>query len=124
MKIVKQISEEGLAFKKELADLKATVSIAQTELYNKENSCTHELRELTQWELKDKWMSEGAHCLICGTLWGWRCKHSPDSVCHYSSHEGKVKMIDGTRVDVPNGHNPEYENEDECIFCGMPEERK
>ena len=124
MKIVKQISEEGLAFQRKLAELNSQVSIAMNNRNNYTNSCTHELAELTESDLNDTWMSVGAHCLICGTFWGWRCKSSPDSVCHYYSSKGKVRMIDGTEVDVPNGHNQKRENDDECIFCGHPDERK
>lgn len=71
-------------------------------------------------------MSEGADCLVCGENFnmGWRCKISPDSICHYYSKDGKVKMIDNTLVDIPEWHDSKHENEDNCIFCGMPEERK
>ena len=124
MKIVKQISEEGLAFQRKLAELNSQVNTAMNNRNKHTNNCTHELAELTEAELRDTWMSVGAHCLICGTFWGWRCKSSPDSVCHYSSENGKVRMVDGSLVDVPKGHYPERENDDECIFCGEPEERK
>ncbi len=97
--------------------------------------CTHEkFRPLTKGELTDRWMSIGAYCQICGKDFGWRCKESPDSVCHYESDEMDtdgdgnsvygVELITEEYVDIPEGHNPDHENEDSCIFCGLPEERK
>lgn len=67
---------------------------------------------------------------------GWDCTPSPDGKCHYFSTEVAGKFF----VNLNNGNkhclndNPnltEYtmmdhknENEDWCIFCGNPEERK
>jgi hypothetical protein len=126
MKIVKKISQEGALLKNKLDELQSIINRCQREYDLVKETCQHELIELTQKELNDEWMSEGADCLVCGEDFSmaWRCKCSPDSVCHYYSKDGKVKMIDGTLVDIPKGHNPEWETDDACIFCGMPEERK
>lgn len=40
-----------------------------------------------------------AVCVICGHKGGWWCEKSPDNVCAYDTDEN-------------------------CIFCGEPEERK
>lgn len=96
--------------------------------------CTHEeFRPLTEGELADRWMSIIAYCQICGKDFGWRCKESPDFVCHYESDEMDtdgdgnsvygVELITGEYVDIPKEHNPDHETSDLCIFCGNPEER-
>ena len=94
-----------------------------------ETSCPHEFKPLTEKQLNDKWMSVFAKCLICGEFFGWRCKESPDGVCHYFTkivHGIRgVYLLDGTfHTDIPNAPDPDYETSDTCIFCGMPDERK
>lgn len=103
---------------------KLEFKIVSAELANLKEQCTHEMRPLTKKELDDKWMSVDALCVVCGKSFGWRCKVSPDGVCHYFSEDGKVELIDGTFVDIPIDHDPEYETDDGCIFCGHPDERK
>jgi hypothetical protein len=66
-------------------------------------------------------MSVGAFCDDCQTDFGWRCKVAPDGVCHYHIDDGKVELVDGTKVDPPI--NPNMDNGD-CIYCGSPDERK
>lgn len=68
---------------------------------------------------------ESASCAVCSTSLGWRCPDAPDGVCHYfTESDGAVKLIDGSTVQPPADHDPEFETEDSCIFCGSPEERK
>ena len=62
----------------------------------------------------------GAFCGICDAYFGWRC---PDTLCHYFTINGRVELIDQTKVDAPLGHDPNHETEDSCIYCGKPEER-
>jgi hypothetical protein len=53
-----------------------------------------------------------ARCLVCGAGFselGWYCPDSPTHLCCYEQ-----ALPDGT-VQV---------NEDSCIYCGQPEERK
>lgn len=69
-------------------------------------------------------MSVSANCQGCHQYFGWRCKKSPDGVCHYYSEDGKIELIDNTQVPTPEDHDPDYETDDCCIFCGMPDERK
>jgi hypothetical protein len=73
--------------------------------------------------------SDSAICEICGRRTGWWCPKSPDNMCYYFSENingiyiHKVRLADGTLVDVPEGHNPDNESDDWCIFCGLPNER-
>ncbi|MEO6305486.1 MAG: hypothetical protein ABIP51_20150 [Bacteroidia bacterium] len=57
---------------------------------------------------------------------GWECPNSPDGHCHYFTNDaGMVELFDEGKVVLPPaGHDKENENEDECLFCGEPEERK
>ncbi len=111
--------------------LKAAIDAAQLEA-NKASrlvadlkaTCKHEFKPLTPKQLADKWMSEGAHCLICNEGFGWRCKESPDGVCHYFTEDGKVELITGELVSPPPEHDVEYESDDDCLWCGLPDERK
>ena len=105
MKIVKEISTEGQELKGHIDAVKSQIAWLEEDLCKLIATCNHEFRELTWKEEKDKWMSVGAKCLICGERLGWRCTKSPDHVCHYYSNDGKVVLIDNT-VDVPKGHDP------------------
>ena len=46
-----------------------------------------------------------ATCDICGHDGGWWCPESPDGLCDYSQEDGSY-------------------DEDQCRYCGQPEERK
>lgn len=72
---------------------------------------------------------ESFHCIDCKTNLGWFCKESPDLTCHYytESYQGKnmVKLSGGSFYEYKGKfHDPEFETEDRCLFCGDPEERK
>jgi len=124
MKIVKSISESGKELKQQIKYIEQDISEKEEDLHLIIKNCPHEFRELTPKQIKNEWMSESATCLICGTDFGWRCNKSPDHVCHYFSVDGQIELFDGTKVNVPEDHDSSYENDDECIFCGMPDERK
>ena len=96
----------------------------QEAIYKLLEECQHTFRILNSEQLADEWMSVSAGCIGCGQDFGWRCKESPDQVCHYFSEDGKVELIDGTSVSVPCDHDSDYETDDHCIFCGLPDERK
>ena len=86
-------------------------------------------KPLTKKELADEWMSVSAVCTQCNKYYGWRCKKSPDGVCHYFTQpKGKsVPLIDGTydnKKFKTKNYNQEYETEDLCLYCGHPDERK
>ena len=74
---------------------------------------------------------DSAKCAKCGKWFGWWCQTSPDNDCHYYTTEGVggeyvVKLANGKTHIMPNytSKDEEHENEDECLFCGGPEERK
>jgi hypothetical protein len=89
-----------------------------------QHACRCEFRELTPDELDDRWMSIGAKCLKCDKSSGWRCKESPDGVCHYRSRNGCVDLLGGELYPLPESHDKLGESADWCIFCGLPDERK
>jgi hypothetical protein len=85
---------------------------------------------------------QGARCEICGKHFGWLCPESPDRVCHYDAwrsidenstwwvwrdiheHKREVPKEKVERYIRPNEDMPYYNDEDCCIFCGHPSERK
>ena len=97
----------------EECDQSALLRATRARLAELERSCTHSFNK----------GADAARCTICGADFGWQCADSPDGVCHYDTDQGKVRLIDGTVVDMPANHDPEFETEDSCIFCGDPSER-
>jgi hypothetical protein len=85
---------------------------------------------------------QGARCEICGKHFGWLCPESPDRVCHYTAWKSNGihvrswfwKDIHESKHEVPKEKVEKYirptvnavhhEDEDCCIFCGHPSERK
>lgn len=68
---------------------------------------------------------ESAECAICDHDFGWWCDWSPDNACHYFSNgDGTLTLIGGKRISVRPTRDGKPETEDECMFCGLPEERK
>lgn len=66
-------------------------------------------------------------CIVCGQVWGHSCGHSPDGRCHYFTIEGSdrvVRMNDGAEVTLRKARPKKYQTDDDCFFCGMPDERK
>jgi hypothetical protein len=118
------------AYRKKVLAAECMLQVAQEELTRVVKECKHVLRPLSDGELEDEWMSIWARCSICGKDYGhWRCKKSPDSVCHYYSHDDVqstrvIDLLDGKIAPIPTGHDRRFESEDHCIFCGMPDERK
>ena len=124
MKIVNKITKDGIKRKSEIDFYKKDILSIQDKISDLMSTCDHELIRLSSSQMRDRWMSISARCMICGKYFGWRCKKSPDSVCHHVSFDGKVVLIDGTLVNIPKNHKPEQESGNGCIFCGMPDERK
>ena len=108
-----------------LKSLEKELTLLQIEIRKIRTSCRHTFMELTKKELDDEWMSETAECTTCKCSFGWRCKVSPDGVCHYFTRDdGKVLMIDGRLIDPVEKIEKQSETYDMCLFCGHPEERK
>ena len=106
------------------AERLAKIAELNKEIDKLKNECDHSFRVLSEAETSDRWMSIGATCLGCGEHFGWRCKKSPDGVCHYTSHDGMVTIVNGAEVPVPHYYDEDMEDGESCIFCGMPYERK
>ena len=119
-----KMSKNAEALKAAILQAKLNLKTASEAFYELRRNCICEFEPLTQEQLDDEWMSENAKCLICGGYHGWRCKESPDGVCHYFSKDGKVQLLGNRECDVPIDHDGSGESDDWCIFCGMPEERK
>ena len=75
--------------------------VEEFDWYNKESTnCNHENLIVSKW-------CAHAHCDDCGFVTeGWYCKDSPTLECRYYDEETG------------------YYDEDCCIYCGQPEERK
>lgn len=86
-------------------------------------------KPLSEKQKKDEYMSVSAQCTQCKKYYGWRCKSSPDGVCHYytSPRGQEVQLLNG-EVDThrfkTRDYDVEYETDDCCLYCGSPEERK
>lgn len=70
-----------------------------------------------------------AYCEDCETHFGWWCPDSPDHLCQYFSFDKDgaraVKLKDGTEHIFQEYEGDwKYENDDDCLFCGSPDERK
>ena len=116
--------DREIEFQKEIKETEDAIIKLEAKLEELLKKCKHRFKELTKKQLADEWMSEDAYCVICKRHYGWRCKESPDQTCHYFSTNGEVELLDGTKAPVPEGHCEEDENDDWCIFCGQPDERK
>jgi hypothetical protein len=99
----------------ELDERKQRITALEREIGELKASCPHRLSG-----------KDSLRCDVCGRGFGWRCPESPDGVCHYYTEEdGKIHLIDGRKVDVPDkDHDPQYETDDSCLFCREPSERK
>lgn len=96
----------------------------QQEINAIKRNCSHSFDGLTEKQKADEHMCLKAICWGCGSCFGWRCKESPDQVCHYYSRNGRVELIYNDSVPVPEGYDPCNECYEICIFCGEPRERK
>jgi hypothetical protein len=126
------LTPEQAQYKADVESAEQAIEDAEKYLANLLTKCKHVLPKLSQpmidlLRIHDprSWDWDRATCMICSDGFGFRCPDSPDSVCHYfTDDEGRVKLIDGSRIPAPAEHDREYETTDSCIFCGAPEERK
>lgn len=109
-------------YRKKLRDLKSKLHAAQKEYDTHLKTCDHTI-------VKGKY--GGAECTECGKDFGWWCPNSPDHVCHYPNEiiptRGVIKLINGTyyHTDITMYYRQLVEvNNDNCIHCGQPAERK
>lgn len=121
-----------IKFEKSAADAKKThekIRALCSEINKIKANCHHHFERIKDRDWKDQWMSTGAYCKGCGINFGWRCRYSPDGVCHYNANSAKdgrysVRLINDDLWQLPEDHKLEDESSDWCIFCGHPEERK
>lgn len=86
---------------------------------------TSKMREELRNDTPESWDYDECHCVKCGETLGHTCPNSPDNVCHYyTDSNGMVMLVDKTRINPPDDHDVKNETDDECIYCGAPEERK
>jgi len=90
-----KLTEEQESLKKMLTRLRNLQADATSELYTLAARCTHVYEKVY----------ESAKCAICENEAGWWCPVSADHVCDYSQEDGSY-------------------DEDQCRYCGQPEERK
>lgn len=91
----KEIKEEINKIKKEIVELTGLIATKRERIATIKSKCTHDIIQKGQ----------SAYCDVCGDYLGWYCDESPTKTCDYEQEDG------------------EYD-EDNCIYCGMPEERK
>lgn len=109
-------------FKEMLAEAKAASEKAYNSYHGLKQSCQHAIGASF---VKTKYGYEGrASCIICGEYFGHYCPKSSDLHCHYYSVNGYIHLSTGEKIPVAEDHDPRYETDDCCLFCGMPDERK
>ncbi len=116
-----------MKIKEEIEKHQAAIKEHQKAIFELKKSCQHCFQPLTSKQIEDRWLSISAYCLNCGQNFGWRCKESPDQVCHYIDYynnEGQIELIDGTFVSIPKDYDIEFPDGDCCVFCDLPDERK
>jgi hypothetical protein len=71
--------------------------------------CPHEIGprdpDILEKLKRDKWACTSAICLHCRKSMGWWCPASPSQTCDYEHPDGRY-------------------DDDDCIYCHGPEERK
>ena len=116
------LTPEQLELKKKIDEAEAALRPAQEAFLALMRQCKHVIAEPDRRSIRDG--CAGAQCAVCKLNLGWYCPDSPDHACHYYSHDGKVTLVDGTEVDVPEKVKGRTESDDWCIFCEEPDERK
>lgn len=99
------MTDDQIVLKEKIQTAKAIADEANHTLNKLRLSCTHYIKPITS--NND---SCSAVCEICGSYEGWYCSESPNHVCNYEHYDEEM----GGR----------YWDEDDCIYCGQPEERK
>jgi hypothetical protein len=122
---------KNIAQRVELQMLRKKLVEIQQKIGKIESNCKH---VLVQVHANPKYDDNGsARCENCDRYFSWWCPDSPDHACHYITHEVEgylltaraVELVDGTEHILHDYEgDPEYENDDGCVFCHEPDERK
>lgn len=67
--------------------------------------CEHKYVPDELYDPSDTWFSASGFCEKCGDGCGWWCPKSPNGACDYEQSDGTI-------------------DEDSCIYCHNPDERK
>lgn len=112
------LSPEQIAYKDQLEVLHDLARKADKDYHYALRRCLH----VTAYNPKER--DSSSWCVICDHDLGHYCPDSPDKSCHYWTEDGMIPLNDGTKAAMPEDHDPDYETDDSCIFCGWPQERK
>ena len=138
-----ELTPDQQAYKDGLCILVNECAVVELRLADAKARCPHAIYRNGAWNYDPEDDSSGAVCAICGIGFGWWCPDSPDHACHYftvgspraswcddylpdddtAENQGKVKLLTGEFVTSPE-HDPKYETDDRCLWCGQPNERK
>ena len=122
---------KNIAQRVELTMLRKKMVEIQQKIAKIETNCKHVIVEVGA-EPKYGW-NGSAVCEDCNTSFGWWCPTSPDHTCYYYTHEAAGYLLTSRFIVLRDGTDfilrdykgdPEYENDDDCVFCHEPDERK
>lgn len=124
----KQLTQQQLEYKAKIEDAKKSLQDAKKYLKDTLENCPH----CYQFKISKMFCHDDidVKCHICGEERISICGLSPDWNCHYIVNDGYIYLKNGKRTVPPvadsNGEEipKDYHNDDACIFCGEPEERK
>lgn len=133
------MTDKQISVRSEIERLSEVIRNSEKKLSSLRKDCSHFIGDITDKERvllrnapwKVSMRVSIATCTVCGLDFGWKCPDSPDSVCHYyttteDSETFYVELIDRTKHQMSKYDlaDAEYETDDECLFCGHPDERK
>lgn len=104
--IITNVKVQSLLEDKKIAETK--LRVVEADLYAEQKMCNHKYVPFEEYDPTDKWFSSSCYCESCGkdgSTWWCTSKRSPDGLCNYKQADGRY-------------------NEDNCIYCHQPDERK
>jgi hypothetical protein len=135
-----ELSELQVMFREDLKVKRNRIDKAKKEYKRLRATCQHVISPKMTEELKallnsdnkkdwtEQWKYDAAVCDICEVHFGFRCTKSPDTVCHYELKDHTVTLVNGQPFELSDAQKenfePDYHNEDSCVFCWSPRERK
>lgn len=101
------MTDDQMILKEKIQTSRAILKEAQSNFDKLVHTCSHYVKPIKNYRESE---SNSVKCEICGEYLGWYCPESPNHVCDYEHYDEEM----GGR----------YIDEDSCIYCGHPEERK